>query len=134
MAMITKLQEEKAAIRMEALEVQRMMEEQAGYDQEALQLLNNLIIKREKEKQELQKEVEAYRDKLLFYEARERISSSRIPAMPAEFGNQRLSNLEEFKAVEAKLFALHDNQVQTSEDDKNSEVLIIKEELTQQSV
>ncbi|KAJ0988658.1 hypothetical protein J5N97_007014 [Dioscorea zingiberensis] len=72
MAMITRLQEEKAAMQMEALQYQRMMEEQSEYDQEALQLLNELMIKREKEKQELEKELEFYRKKVLLYEARER--------------------------------------------------------------
>jgi len=42
MAMINRLQEEKAAMQMEALQYQRMMEEQSEYDQEALQLLNEL--------------------------------------------------------------------------------------------
>ncbi|KAG8373473.1 hypothetical protein BUALT_Bualt11G0027900 [Buddleja alternifolia] len=67
MAMITKIQQEKAAIQMEALQYQRMMEEQSEYDQEALQFLNNLMIKREKENQQLQKELEIYRnrDKLI---------------------------------------------------------------------
>ena len=68
MAMITRLQEEKAAIKMEAVQYQRMMEEQAEYDQEALQLLNELVIKREKEKQELENELEVYREKVLDYE------------------------------------------------------------------
>jgi len=58
MAMINRLQEEKAAIQMEALQYQRMMEEQSEYDQEALQLLNELVTKREREKQELERELE----------------------------------------------------------------------------
>lgn len=41
MAMITRLQAEKAAVQMEALQYQRMMEEQAEYDQEILQEMNN---------------------------------------------------------------------------------------------
>ena len=73
MAMITRLQEEKAAMQMEALQYQRMMEEQAEYDQEALQLLNELMVKREKEKQELEKELEIYRMKVLDYEKKEKI-------------------------------------------------------------
>ncbi|KAJ4826702.1 hypothetical protein Tsubulata_023391 [Turnera subulata] len=73
MAMITRLQEEKAAMQMEALQYQRMMEEQSEYDQEALQLLNELMVKREKEKQELEKELEIYRKKVLDYEAKERV-------------------------------------------------------------
>ena len=56
MAMINMLQEEKAAMQMEALQYQRMMEEQSEYDQEALQLLNELVTKREK--QELERELE----------------------------------------------------------------------------
>ncbi|XP_010274744.1 PREDICTED: myosin-binding protein 2 [Nelumbo nucifera] len=72
MAMITRLQEEKAAMQMEALQYQRMMEEQSEYDQEALQLLNELMVKREKEKQDLEKELEVYRKKVLEYEAKEK--------------------------------------------------------------
>ncbi|KAH7533791.1 myosin-binding protein 3 isoform X2 [Ziziphus jujuba] len=71
MAMITRLQEEKAAMQMEALQYQRMMEEQSEYDQEALQLLNDLMVKREKEKQELEKELEVYRKKVVDYEEKE---------------------------------------------------------------
>ncbi|CAI0548259.1 unnamed protein product [Linum tenue] len=73
MAMINRLQEEKAAMQMEALQYQRMMEEQSEYDQEALQLLNDLMIKREKEKQELERELEVYRKRVLDYEAREKL-------------------------------------------------------------
>ncbi|KAF8389985.1 hypothetical protein HHK36_024505 [Tetracentron sinense] len=72
MAMITRLQEEKAAMQMEALQYQRMMEEQSEYDQEALQLLNELMVKREEEKQELEKELEMYHKKVLDYEVKEK--------------------------------------------------------------
>ncbi|XP_020080433.1 myosin-binding protein 3 [Ananas comosus] len=71
MAMINRLQEEKAAMKMEALQYQRMMEEQSEYDQEALQLLNELLVKREKEKQELEKELGVYRERVLIYETKE---------------------------------------------------------------
>uniref|UniRef100_A0A9I9CE82 GTD-binding domain-containing protein n=1 Tax=Cucumis melo TaxID=3656 RepID=A0A9I9CE82_CUCME len=56
MAMITRLQAEKAAVQMEALQYQRMMEEQAEYDQEALQATNDLLAKREAE-------LDVYREK-----------------------------------------------------------------------
>ncbi|WOL12651.1 myosin-binding protein 2-like [Canna indica] len=72
MAMITRLQEEKAAMQMEALQYQRMMEEQSEYDQEALHLLNELMMKREKEKLELEKELEMYRKRVLRYESKKR--------------------------------------------------------------
>ncbi|KAM1956381.1 hypothetical protein ACFX16_025805 [Malus domestica] len=73
MAMITRLQEEKAAMQMEALQYQRMMEEQSEYDQDALQLLNDLMNKKEKEKQELERELEIYQKKVLDYEEKEKI-------------------------------------------------------------
>ncbi|XVF02871.1 hypothetical protein REPUB_Repub04eG0212100 [Reevesia pubescens] len=73
MAMINRLQEEKAAMKMEALQYQRMMEEQSEYDQEALQLLNELMVKREKENAELEKEMEIYRRKVQDFEAKERM-------------------------------------------------------------
>ncbi|XP_074568562.1 putative myosin-binding protein 4 isoform X2 [Curcuma longa] len=61
MAMITRLQEEKASMQMEAVQYQRMMEEQAEYDHAALQKCNELLAQREKEIQDLQYEVESCR-------------------------------------------------------------------------
>ncbi|XP_072951173.1 myosin-binding protein 1-like [Typha angustifolia] len=61
MAMITRLQEEKAAMQMEALHYQRMMEEQAEYDHEAMQKCNEILAQRDKELQELEAELEKYR-------------------------------------------------------------------------
>ncbi|CAM0872369.1 unnamed protein product [Alopecurus aequalis] len=72
MAMINRLQEEKAAMQMESLQYQRMMEEQSEYDQEAMQLLTELVTKREREKQELERELELCKEKLLYYEDKER--------------------------------------------------------------
>ncbi|WCJ35208.1 hypothetical protein M5689_016474 [Euphorbia peplus] len=63
MAMITRLQEEKATLQMEALQCVRMMEEQAEYDMEALQKANDLLTQREKEIQDLEAELEYYRIK-----------------------------------------------------------------------
>ncbi|XP_019437376.1 PREDICTED: myosin-binding protein 3-like isoform X2 [Lupinus angustifolius] len=77
MAMINRLQEEKASMQMEALQYQRMMDEQSEYDQEALQILNELMIKREKEKQQLEKELDIYRKKVHEYEVREKMIMSR---------------------------------------------------------
>lgn len=58
MAMITKLQEEKAAFHMEALHYLRMMEEQAEFDVEALEKANDLLAEKEKEIQDLEAELE----------------------------------------------------------------------------
>ncbi|EER93280.1 probable myosin-binding protein 5 [Sorghum bicolor] len=57
MAMITRLQEEKAAMQMEALQYQRMMEEQSEYDREDLQKMTGVV-------QNLQAEIEGYKIKL----------------------------------------------------------------------
>ncbi|OVA14683.1 Zein-binding domain [Macleaya cordata] len=63
MAMITRLQEEKATLHMEALQYLRMMEEQSEYDVEALQKTNDLLSVREKEIQDLEAELEVYKRK-----------------------------------------------------------------------
>ncbi|KAL1806944.1 hypothetical protein ACET3Z_030012 [Daucus carota] len=71
MAMINRLQEEKAAMQMEASHYQRMMEEKSEYDQEAMQLMNDLMVKMDSERHWLEKELEICREKLLDYEAKE---------------------------------------------------------------
>ncbi|KAL8268927.1 hypothetical protein R6Q59_002725 [Mikania micrantha] len=69
MAMINRLQEEKASMQMEALQYQRMMEEQSEYDQEALQLLNEVMMKKDEE-------LESYRKKVSVYEAKEKTKAT----------------------------------------------------------
>ncbi|KAG6532662.1 hypothetical protein ZIOFF_006512 [Zingiber officinale] len=64
MAMINRLQEEKAGMQMEALHYRRMMEEQAEHDQEAIHELNNLLTDREKELIDLEAELESCRKRL----------------------------------------------------------------------
>ncbi|XP_009630718.1 myosin-binding protein 1-like isoform X2 [Nicotiana tabacum] len=64
MAMITRVQEEKAALNMEALQCLRVLEEQAEYDNEALQKANDLLVQKEKEIQDLEAELELYKKKL----------------------------------------------------------------------
>ncbi|KAK8717982.1 hypothetical protein V6N13_045232 [Hibiscus sabdariffa] len=61
MAMITRLQEEKASLRIEALQYLRMMEEQAEYDISALEKANDLLLEKDKEIQDLEAELEYYR-------------------------------------------------------------------------
>ncbi|XP_022995955.1 myosin-binding protein 3-like isoform X2 [Cucurbita maxima] len=65
MAMITRLQEEKAAMKMDSLQYLRMMEEQAEYDVEALEKANELLNEKEREIQELETELEHYRSNYL---------------------------------------------------------------------
>ncbi|KAK9066516.1 hypothetical protein SSX86_013839 [Deinandra increscens subsp. villosa] len=63
MAMITRLQAEKASVQMEALQYQRMMEEQAEYDQEAIQILQDVLAKRDEYVRIMESELESYREK-----------------------------------------------------------------------
>ncbi|XP_027119773.1 uncharacterized protein [Coffea arabica] len=62
MAMIQRLQEEKASIEMEARQYQRMTDEKSAYDAEEMNILKEIIVRREREKHFLEKELEAYRE------------------------------------------------------------------------
>nr|KYP49238.1 hypothetical protein KK1_029078 [Cajanus cajan] len=64
MSMITRLQEEKAALQMESLQYLRMMEEQAEYDNDELEKVNDLLTDKEKEIQDLEAELEFYRSNM----------------------------------------------------------------------
>ncbi|XVF81183.1 hypothetical protein PTKIN_Ptkin15bG0136500 [Pterospermum kingtungense] len=61
MAMILRLQEDKASIEMETRQYQRMIEEKFAYDEEEMSILKEILVRREKENHLLEKEVEAYR-------------------------------------------------------------------------
>ena len=61
MAMISRLQEEKASMEMEMRQYQRMIEERFVYDEEEMNVLQEILIRREKENHFLEKELEAYR-------------------------------------------------------------------------
>lgn len=61
MAMIFRLQEEKASIEMEVRQNERMMEEKFAYDEEEMNILKEILIRRERENFFLENEVEAYR-------------------------------------------------------------------------
>ncbi|XP_010241371.1 PREDICTED: uncharacterized protein LOC104585995 isoform X2 [Nelumbo nucifera] len=65
MAMILRLQKEKASIEMEARQYQRMIEEKSAYDAEEMDILKEILIRREREKHFLEKEVESYRQVVL---------------------------------------------------------------------
>ncbi|XP_050366730.1 probable myosin-binding protein 4 [Argentina anserina] len=88
MAMITKLQEEKAAFHMEALHYLRMMEEQAEFDVEALEKANDLLAEKEKEIQDLEAELEfsklEYQDESMMENLIDRTSDLMGGSDPAE--------------------------------------------------
>ncbi|KAE8701389.1 Detected protein of unknown function [Hibiscus syriacus] len=61
MAMILRLQEDKASIEMESRQYQRMMEEKFAYDDEEMNILKAILVRREKENHLLERDLEAYR-------------------------------------------------------------------------
>ncbi|ESQ28130.1 hypothetical protein EUTSA_v10018172mg [Eutrema salsugineum] len=134
MAMINRLHEEKAAMQMEALQYQRMMEEQSEFDQEALQLLNELMVKREKENAELEKELEVHNNNgdsdenngELLHKNVEGVSENEMENTPVnvvvrldecldDYEGERLSILGRLKFLEEKLTALNDEEDEEEE-------------------
>ncbi|KAL1334049.1 hypothetical protein HN51_062934 [Arachis hypogaea] len=91
MAMITRLQEEKAALQMDALQYQRMMEEQIEYEQENLQATNEMLAKLEEEVKALESECDVYRNK---YGAlpEEEIKEAQLSHAEAEGGEDNNNN------------------------------------------
>ncbi|KAJ0237544.1 GTD-binding domain-containing protein [Hirschfeldia incana] len=111
MAMITRLQAEKAAVQMEALQYQRMMDEQAEYDQEALQSMSGLLVKREEDMRELEAEVEAYRLRygLLIEEEEEEQQQDGKGGGGEEQQQQQQQQQEDGKGGEAEEFLDEEN-------------------------
>lgn len=93
MAMITRLQEEKASMQMEAFQYQRMMEEQIEYDREDHQKMVQTV-------QDLQAEIEGYKmklkDQLLVDEIRDHMCLS----CPKEHGSIIISRTKSFSGFE----------------------------------
>ncbi|KAF7119371.1 hypothetical protein RHSIM_Rhsim13G0032000 [Rhododendron simsii] len=91
MAMITRLQEEKASLHMEALQYLRMMEEQAEYDMEALEKANDLLAEKEKEVQDLEAELEFYRANYP--------DETKVESLPLETSNSKLDKDKNIKSL-----------------------------------
>ncbi|KAL4558704.1 hypothetical protein LXL04_036905 [Taraxacum kok-saghyz] len=102
MNMITRLQQEKASLQMEALQYLRMMEEQAEYDMEALQKANELVEEKENEIQDLLDELEQYRIKY------GDLSMGNIHVPVIIFENEKRYILESLSTLEKKLNQLSD--------------------------
>ncbi|XP_042394280.1 myosin-binding protein 1-like [Zingiber officinale] len=106
LAMINRLQEEKAGMQMEALQCLRMMEEQSEYDQEAIHKLNDLLTDREKELMDLEAELESSRKRLA--------GEERNPRSEAEFSDLVAGFDEEKAQISACLKNLQDQINNTS--------------------
>ncbi|KAE8787582.1 myosin-binding protein 1 [Hordeum vulgare] len=108
MAMINRLQVEKAAMHMEALQYLRMMEEQADHDQEAIEKLNDLLTEREKEMLDLEAELESY-------ESRFRIEPFDLGKFDAVDGDMALRVLDNSDFVRNTIFDFEDEKAKILE-------------------
>ncbi|KAH1069080.1 hypothetical protein AAZX31_03G073800 [Glycine max] len=61
MAMISRLQEEKASMELEMRQYLRIIEERVAYDEEEMDILQEILIRRERENHFLEKELDTYR-------------------------------------------------------------------------
>lgn len=61
MAMISRLQEEKSSMEMEMRQYERLIEERVSYDEEEMNIMQEILIRRERENLFLEKELETFR-------------------------------------------------------------------------
>ncbi|XP_037426165.1 myosin-binding protein 1-like [Triticum dicoccoides] len=108
MAMINRLQVEKAAMHMEALQYLRMMEEQADHDQEEIGKLNDLLTEREKELLDLEAELESY-------ESRFRMEPFDVGKFDAIDGDMALRVLDNSDFVRNTIFGFEDEKAKILE-------------------
>ncbi|KAL6638051.1 hypothetical protein ACP70R_025623 [Stipagrostis hirtigluma subsp. patula] len=129
MAMITRLQEEKAAMQMEAFQYQRMMEEQSEFDRENLQKMAEMV-------QELRAEIQSYkvklRDQLLVDEIRDHMrlpylkehepSTSTTAKSLSGFEDEKTYISKCLRKLRKKLHQFSNNSIPSTEpsDDTNS--------------
>ncbi|XP_073152845.1 uncharacterized protein [Henckelia pumila] len=106
MAMITRLQEEKASIHMEASQYLRLMEEQAEYDGEAFQQVNDLLVEKDKHIQFLEEELEQFKNGT----SNNFFKQSPIPDVQNQ-ETEKDSILKSLKKLEEKLFVLSKDEV-----------------------
>ncbi|XP_075511031.1 myosin-binding protein 1-like isoform X2 [Primulina tabacum] len=110
MAMITRLQEEKSSIHMEASQYLRLMEEQAEYDGEAFQQVNDLLVEKEKRIQCLEEELEQFKNG----SSNNFFGQSSIPDVPDQ-ETEKYSILKSLEKLEEKLFVLSKDEVQLND-------------------
>ncbi|CAH1422542.1 unnamed protein product [Lactuca virosa] len=114
MAMITRLQAEKASVQMEALQYQRMMEEHVEYDKEAIQILKDLLAKRDEHLKVMESELQSYREK---YGEIRKVGSDQCEADADEYyqewRSQSLSSFSEKSESRSPLKDDHDHEFES---------------------
>jgi hypothetical protein len=110
MAMISRLQEEKALMEMEMRQYERIIEERVAYDEEEMNIMQEILIRREKENLFLEKELESYRQMGLTESCESNSKSAEV-------------RLNEWKLKSPLSFETYDDPPQTE-----STILNVKEE------
>ncbi|XP_044503545.1 myosin-binding protein 3-like isoform X1 [Mangifera indica] len=91
MAMILRLQADKASIEMEARQYERMIEEKFEYEEEEMNIMKEILFRRERENHFLEKEVEAYRQMKSFGNGQSEVDFS---FLISEWGQKPLHSLD----------------------------------------
>lgn len=84
MAMILRLQEDKASIEMEARHYHRLIEEKYAYDEEEMNILKEILVRRETEIHFLENEVEAYQQMILSSETNPQFENGSLDMVHAD--------------------------------------------------
>lgn len=105
MSMILRLQTEKAVVEMESSQYRRMIEEKFVYDEEEVEILKEIIVKREREKHVLEQEVEAYRQVMNFGEStgKKHNSSFNSPEDPTDLLKTIYESVRNKEKVSSKM-------------------------------
>ncbi|XP_031285501.1 myosin-binding protein 2-like [Pistacia vera] len=91
MAMILRLQADRASIEMEARQYQRMIEEKCEYEEEEMNIMKDILVRRERENHFLEKEVEAYRQMRSLGNGQSEVDFSHLTS---EWGQKPLRSLD----------------------------------------
>ncbi|KAG6516190.1 uncharacterized protein LOC121971636 isoform X1 [Zingiber officinale] len=109
MAMILRLQKEKSAIQMEARQYGTMAEEKSAYDEEEMKILKDIIVRQEREKYALQKEVEAYQQMLVSAAGAKQISGSDPSSAVELIDNKTGTSIGSFDDTELMLKTVYES-------------------------
>lgn len=109
MAMILRLQEEKAAIKMEAWQYQRMVEEKSAYDKEEMEILKEIIVQWEKEKLVSDKDAEAYQQMMIGGNGIKKTPDGHLPDATYLIGQNKLASFGSFDDPELMLKEVYES-------------------------
>lgn len=109
MAMILRLQEEKAAIKMEAWQYQRMVEEKSAYDKEEMEILKEIIVQWEKEKLVSDKDAEAYQQMMIGGNGIKKTPDGHLPDATYLIGQNKVASFGSFDDPELMLKEVYES-------------------------